>query len=371
MINGPLAGYRIGVTADRRADEQIRLLTARGAECLHGPVIRTNPVDTVSALGVATEALIENPPELVVLTTGLGVRGWLEAADSLHLGEALREVFEGSALLARGAKANGALATNGFRMATDRPLARYVDIIDTLRSRGVRGTRVAVQLDGAGAGGLCDAIEAEGADVVRVPVYKWSLPEDGDGAERLIAATSAGRVDAVTFTARPAVENFFEIADRIGLHDAVVEAFAGGRVMACCVGPVCATGLTDLGLPPPMVPERFRLGAMVHQISTHFGERAATIELAGTGVRIQGRLAVVEGGTDAWLTERERAVLDVLIERPGAVHSKADLLRSVWHGAESDEHLVEVTIGRLRRRLGPGAEGIETVMRRGYRVSAS
>lgn len=371
MVNGPLAGFKIGITADRRADEQIRLLAARGADCFHGPVIKTNPVDTVAALGTATQALIDDPPELIVLTTGLGVRGWLEAADSMHLGERLREVFEGASLFARGPKAKGALATNGFDIATDAPLSLYAEVIETLRARGVAGVRVAVQLDGSGAGGLCDAIEAEGADVVRVPVYKWSLPEDCGAAERLIRATIEGRVDAVTFTAKPAVENLFEIAGHIGLHDDLAEAFATGLVVAFCVGPVCATGLTDLGLPEPMVPERFRLGAMVQQLSQHFGAQAVTIELAGTLVRVQGRLAEIEGADDAWLTEREQAILDVLIERPGTVHSKSDLLRRVWHGTENDEHLVEVTIGRLRQRLGPASAGIETVMRRGYRASAS
>jgi len=371
VVVGPLAGFKIGVTADRRADEQIRLLSSRGAECVHGEVIKTNPVDTVAALGSATEALIDDPPELVVLTTGLGVRGWLEAADSIHLGEQLRDVFASALLFARGPKAKGALATNGFDIATDAPLARYADVIDTLCSRGVSGSRVAVQLDGAGAADLCAAIEAEGADVVRVPVYKWSLPADCSAAERLVRSTAAGRIDAVTFTARPAVENFFEIASHIGLHDEVSEAFATGLAVPFCVGPVCAAGFTDIGLPEPMVPERFRLGAMVQQISMFFAERAVVVELAGTSVRVQGGLAVIDGTTEAWLTEREQAILDVLVERPGVVYSKSDLLRRVWHGTENDEHLVEVTIGRLRQRLGPASAGIETVMRRGYRASAS
>ena len=371
MLEGPLAGFRVGVTADRRSDEQIRLLAGRGAECVHGPVIKTHPVDTVAALGGATEAVIADPPELVVLTTGLGVRGWLEAADSLHLGEGLRDVLDSAALYARGPKAKGALATNGFDIATDAPLGRYSEVIEALRETGVAGVRVAVQLDGAGAGDLCDAIEAEGADVVRVPVYRWSLPEDSGPAERLVRATIDGRVDAITFTAKPAVENFFEIAGHVGLHEDLVEVFASEAVVPFCVGPVCATGLTDLGLPEPKVPERFRLGAMVQQMAMHFAGQAATIELAGTRVRIQGRFAAIEGGDDAWLTERERAILDVLIERPGAVYSKRDLLRRVWSGSENDEHLVEVTVGRLRQRLGPASAGIETVMRRGYRASAS
>ena len=70
------------------------------------------------------------------------------------------------------------------------------------------------------------------------------------------------------------------------------------------------------------------------------------------------------------LTDRERSVLEMLARRPGAVVSKHTLLREVWTG-ETDEHVVEVTVGRLRRRLGPAGGHIETVMRRGYRLSTT
>ncbi len=72
-MKGPLAGYTVGVTADRRADEQIKLLAGRGAECLHGPVIKTHPLGSEEDLRTATEAVIVEPPALAVLTTGLGV----------------------------------------------------------------------------------------------------------------------------------------------------------------------------------------------------------------------------------------------------------------------------------------------------------
>jgi uroporphyrinogen-III synthase len=110
---------------------------------------------------------------------------------------------------------------------------------------------------------------------------------------------------------------------------------------------------------------------MVQSLADHFHDRANVIDLAGTSVRLQGRLAVVDGRAEAWLTDRERAILDALTERPGVVLSKRDLHRRVWHGVESDEHVVEVTVARLRRRLGPAAAGIETVVRRGYRATAS
>ncbi len=78
----PLAGFTVGVTADRRADEQAELLRRRGAEVFHGPAIRTLSLSDGPELARATQALIERPPDTLVALTGIGIRSWFEAADS-------------------------------------------------------------------------------------------------------------------------------------------------------------------------------------------------------------------------------------------------------------------------------------------------
>ena len=67
-----LAGWTVGVTADRRREEQAELLGRRGAKVVHGPTVRTLPVELGDGLEAATAALIERPPDIVVLHTGLG-----------------------------------------------------------------------------------------------------------------------------------------------------------------------------------------------------------------------------------------------------------------------------------------------------------
>jgi uroporphyrinogen-III synthase len=220
------------------------------------------------------------------------------------------------------------------------------------------------------AGELIALLVGLGADCLHGPVITSHPNGSHDAAERLVRATVDGRVDAVTFTTRRDVDNFFEIAARTGTYDSMIEALEADVVVAC-IGPTCATGVTEVGLRHPLVPVRRHLAAMVQSLADHFHDRANVIDLAGTSVRLQGRLAVVDGRAEAWLTDRERAILDALTERPGVVLSKRDLHRRVWHGVESDEHVVEVTVARLRRRLGPAAAGIETVVRRGYRATAS
>lgn len=91
------------------------------------------------------------------------------------------------------------------------------------------------------------------------------------------------------------------------------------------------------------------------------------MELNGVSVHVQGRLVAVGGAAPVRLTERERAVFDALAKQPGAVVSKRSLVDRVWAGAV-DEHVVEVTVARLRKRLGPAGASIDTVVRRGYRL---
>ena len=56
---------------------------------------------------------------------------------------------------------------------------------------------------------------------------------------------------------------------------------------------------------------------------------------------------------------------------PGAVVSRAALLEHGWGSAGADPHVLEVTVGRLRRRLGPFGAAIAVVPGRGYRLDVS
>ena len=366
--SGPLTGFTIGVTAHRRADEQIELLERKGAHVLHGPAIQTHPLVAEADLAAATRAVVEEPPDWTLLTTGIGVRAWFEAAESLGLAGELSDALAASKVVVRGPKAHGAAVTNGLDVHWQAPSGRAAEMVEHLAAAGVAGARVAVQLDGATGAPLAKAVVEIGAEAVPVPVYEWTMPADTSGAERLVEAIVDGRVDGVTFTARPQVENLATIAERMGVLDRLLAALAG-PVAVICVGPVCASGITDLGLPEPEQPARYRLGSMVLTVADTFGRRARELTLAGVPVRVQGRAVVLpEGDGTVLLTDKERMVLDVLAERPGVVRSKDELLARVW-ADEPDGHVVEVTVGRLRRRLGPAGAGIETVIRRGYRLS--
>lgn len=372
---GALSGFTIAVTADRRREEQAELIERRGGTVLHGPVIRTLPLADEAGLRRATAELIDDHPDVVVLSTALGVRGWFSAAESLGLDDALLDALAHAEILVRGPKAGGAAITAGLVVTWQTPEATYRELLAHLATRPTtqpsgRPVRLAVQLDGDGSAGLADTLGDLGYDVVAVPVYEWSLPEDLTPAERLIGAVADHAVDAVTFTSAHAVANFAVLAEKLGILEDVIASMNDARLVVACVGPVTAARARTIGVRDPIEPRHARLGAMVQALATAFTDRVVTIDLEGTSALLQGRLVAVGGDEPIALTDRERAVLEALARRPGAVVSKQALLEQIWEG-ESDDHVVEVTVGRLRRRLGPAGEAIETVVRRGYRLAVS
>ncbi len=372
---GVLSGFTVAVTADRRSEEQAELFARRGATVIRTPVIRTLPLADGPGLTRATESLIDNPPDVVALSTGLGTRSWFSAAEGLDLGEALLEALRPARVLARGPKAAGAALTAGLDVSWRTPTARNREMVEELAraaaedGRSPSDVRVAVQLDGAPGQPLADQIAALGYEVVAVPVYRWELPTNTAPAERLVQQVADRAVDIVTFTAAHAVANFLTIVEASGRMTDVIEAFASGDVTAVCVGPVCAERAEAGGIPATVVPDHTRLGAMVQACAFAFTDRARQFLLAGQQVRMQGRLVAISGQEPVSLSDRERDVLQALARKPSAVVAKAALLREVWGEGESDEHLVEVTVARLRQRLGPAGAGVETVVRRGYRLS--
>jgi DNA-binding response OmpR family regulator len=79
---------------------------------------------------------------------------------------------------------------------------------------------------------------------------------------------------------------------------------------------------------------------------------------------VQGRAVEIDGAK-VDLPPRERAVLEVLLDRRGTVVSKSMILRSLGSDP-AGVHALEATIGRMRRHLGPAGASIRAVRGRGY-----
>ncbi len=365
----PLAGFTIGVTAARRSEELITLLQRRGATVVHAPAIRIIPLVDDIELRRVTTLLIEQPPDVVVVTTGIGFRGWIEAAHGWDVADDLIGALGTTRILARGPKARGAVRQAGLCEEWSPESEASPEVLDRLLADGAAGLRVAVQLHGAASewepnADICDALAMAGAVVTKVPVYRWEPPEDHRPMDQLIAMIVDAEVDAVSFTSAPAVASMLERAKALGCVEELLDALRR-PVAAICVGPVSAAPLRRLGVPTSH-PDRYRLGAMARLISDEIPRRANHFTAGGHQISVRSSAVAVDGDVRT-LPPAAMALLRRLMATPGWVVSREELLAQL-PGGGGDTHAVETAMTRLRSALG-APRAVQTVVKRGYRLA--
>jgi two-component system phosphate regulon response regulator PhoB len=110
----------------------------------------------------------------------------------------------------------------------------------------------------------------------------------------------------------------------------------------------------------------------VRAILRHAAKPASTEEIVSVGGIRLDRTAhkVSVAGAEVWLTSIEFNLLRVMMQAPGRVQSREVLMQEVWGGELVEPRSIDTQVRRLRAKLGPAAEQIETVRSFGYRLSA-
>jgi uroporphyrinogen-III synthase len=366
----PLTGFRVAVTSARRADELSTLLERRGATVTSAAAIAMVPLPDDDELRAHTKALIDLPPDIVIATTGIGFRGWVDAADGWGLTHDLLLALSRARIVSRGPKATGALRAAGLPEEWSPESESSRELLHYLLEGGIAGQRIAVQLHGATDDWdpfpeFLDELRAAGAEVVPIRVYRWHpAPRNGD-FDQLVMGIAEQKFDAVSFTSAPAVASVLMRATEMGVEDRVLSAFRTD-VHAMCVGPVTARPLVRLGV-PTSAPERMRLGALARHITDELPLlQSRTVRVAGHVLEIRGTCVLVDGVVKS-LSPAGMATIRALSHRPGAVVSRTDLLGAL-PGSGTDTHAVETAVLRLRTALGD-KNIVSTVVKRGYRLT--
>lgn len=360
-----LTGFTIAITCDRRSADLCAALQRHGAVVMKAATLRVVPLTDDTELIAATRSCISRPPDDVVVTTGIGLRGWIDAADATGIGSELSVVLGSARILTHGPKARGAVRAAGFAEAWSAPSESTEEVVSHLAREDLRGRRIALQLHGETLPEVTRALQAAGAEVVEVPVYRWAPAADPDAVRRLVDSLCRHQVDAVTFTSAPAAAGLLRAADAQDRLGELCSAFRGA-VLAVAVGPVTAAPLRGAGI-EPVEPHRARMGAMVRTVVDALPMRH-NVELVAAGHRIEVRArAAVVDGTVVLPPPAAMGVLRSLAQIPGRIVTR-DQLRAVLPGEDVDGHAVDVAVARLRSALRDPAI-VATAVKRGYRLA--
>jgi uroporphyrinogen-III synthase len=267
MEHAPLAGLRVVVFESRRATEIAELLRRHGAEPVSAPAMREVPLAENPAAHEFAHRLLDGRIDVVILLTGVGTRALVRAVAPVAGPERLAAALARIVTVARGPKPIGALREIGLvpTVAIPEPNTWREILAATETACPVAGRRVAVQEYGAPNPDLLDGLAARGAEVLRVPVYRWALPEDTGPLRGAAHALAEDAVHLALFTTATQVEHLARIADEEGLAARLPAALA--RVVVASIGPVCTEALRRHGWPVDLEPAHPKMGHLVRLVA--------------------------------------------------------------------------------------------------------
>lgn len=257
------AGLRVAAFESRRCEEMARLIERHGGKAFVSPSMREAPLgDNPRAVEFARD-VISGRVEMVILMTGVGFRHLLaEVGGHVDQTEFLAALAR-TTTIARGPKPVAAMKEFGLvpthRVHEPNTWREILELLD--RDAPVAGLRVAVQEYGKPNDEFTAALQARGALVETIQVYRWEFPEDLGPLEANIGALAAGERDVVLFTSANQLVNVLALAERLGLSDAVRAGLS--RAVVASIGPTTSEALRDEGLRIDLEPDHPRMGNLV------------------------------------------------------------------------------------------------------------
>ncbi len=263
-------GLRVAAFESRMAQEMSSLITRHGGEPLVAPSMREVPLENNTEALEAGERLIAGQFDLLILLTGVGTRALVEVLRTRHGLDTITSALGRITRVARGPKPVAALRELGLTPDITVPEPNtWRDLLQGLDDKKpVSGLRVAVQEYGVSNDELLDGLGDRGAQVTRVPVYRWALPEDVAPLRRVIDAIVQGRVPVVLVTNAAQIDHVMEVADKDGKADAVRAALKNAVIAS--IGPVASERIREHGLQVDLEPSHPKMGILVKEA----GERA-------------------------------------------------------------------------------------------------
>ncbi|AOZ93145.1 uroporphyrinogen-III synthase [Paenibacillus crassostreae] len=274
-----MKGKTVAIAASRKVDEMSKLVENMGGTPVHRPAQGTVFLDD-EKLREGLLSWIQNPPQWVILTTGMGLEAIFNVAEDMGVAEKLLDILSKSSIAARGYK-----TVNALKKRQLSPIVRDDDgssagLIRSFQTHHLSGANIILQLHGESAPKLTKWLQEQGAIVTPLLPYRHVQPEE-QHLEQLLNDIIQANVDAVTFTSAPQFHFLVEYAHKQDKMKELLKAFAG-PVVAVAVGKVTAQVLLEEGVERVIAPEEERMGSMMVTLGRYFVSQVNN-EIAASG----------------------------------------------------------------------------------------
>ncbi len=265
-----LAGLTVAVPETRQRDLFAAMLQARGAKVLPVPLVAIHDHPDEAAVLAWLRRFIGQPPDLLILLTGEGLRRLLDLAGRKGLREEFLAALAPVPTLCRGPKPERVLHELGLKATLMAEQPTTQGVIMTLGTQALQGKRVAVQLYGDEPNlPLVSCLQGCGAVVDTVAPYTYASKEEEARVIQLIEVLAAGEVDVLAFTSQGQYKRLKDVARANALEERLRLGLQS--VVLASVGPVVRDLLQEEGFRVEIMPERvYFMKPLVAAIERHF-----------------------------------------------------------------------------------------------------
>ncbi len=256
-------GLHVAAFESRRQEDMARLIERFGGVPHVSPSMREEAITENREAIDFVHRVMTGQVDIIIWMTGVGIRHLLAEVerhvDRQRLIESISDVIN----VVRGPKPAAVFRELGIEPTHRVPEPNtWREVLATIDSKvPVAQQTVGLQEYGQPNTSLVAGLEARGAKVETVRVYKWELPEDIGPLEANVRAIAAGEIDVAMFTSSHQVVNLLRIGQRL---DCLFELRRGlSKLVIASIGPTTSETLRELELHVDIEPEHSKMGHLV------------------------------------------------------------------------------------------------------------
>lgn len=258
------------------------LVKTYGGAPIVAPALREVPLESNSQAIAFADALIRGQIDVVILLTGVGTRALLDVVGGAGKRDEFVAALAETRVVPRGPKPLSVMRELGLApwvmVPEPNTWREILAAIDKVAGGGrqasgnvpgrasgkvLDGLDVAVQEYGVSNPDLVKGLEARGARVTTVPVYRWALPEDLAPLRAAVTSVARGEVDVAVFTTGMQVVHLFQVAGMMEQEDAVRAALRD--IVVASIGPTTSEELRQQRITIDLEASHPKMGFLVRE----------------------------------------------------------------------------------------------------------
>jgi uroporphyrinogen decarboxylase len=266
------AGLRVAAFESRRAEEIKNMIERFGGRPLVAPSMREVAPEKNPAAVDFAHRLMTGGIDVVIFLTGVGSRFLMQQLDRQVDRARFVASLSDVTVIARGPKPTAALKELGLtpthRTAEPHTWREVLAVID--QHVPIANQTVALQEYGEPNASLVAGLEARGATVLELKVYRWDLPADTTALAAAVRAIAAREVDVMMFTSSHQATNLLLMAERLNLSDELARGIK--HAVVASIGPDTSATLREQDIAVDMVSPHPQMGQLVAAAAQRAGE---------------------------------------------------------------------------------------------------